>query len=231
MLVLLSLFLFLPDALNSTTVDENELNINCDYQGNADGTVTAKYWCGNQCIAKNASCKCGIATLRWENSEHYCCLPPKEKCSLDASGSGNALCQNGNVLHKSEPCNGACPWDSNSSRTNYQATCKYRRLCNHEDGYFLCGDICTFGDEYSCTCGRNKLLYHQTSLFCCPSKRESCIAKGYDDYDDAIDPVCEQGQVLHKSELCNGKCFEYNESNLTEFSKDSSCHSQHRCVS
>ena len=58
------------------------------------------YMCGDTCTHKEFPCLCGNSTLTFWHTQHYCCLPPGERCS---DGNRKTVCRSGEAVHKSEP--------------------------------------------------------------------------------------------------------------------------------
>ena len=58
------------------------------------------YMCGDTCTLKQYPCLCGSTTLTFWHTQHYCCLPPGERCS---DGNRKTVCRSGEAVHKSEP--------------------------------------------------------------------------------------------------------------------------------
>ena len=75
-----------------------------------------RYMCGDICTDDQNGCMCGNSILTSWHTQHYCCLPPEERCSVRVRNKKLVtVCRRGRALHKSEPCHGACNEESEAS--------------------------------------------------------------------------------------------------------------------
>ena len=91
--------------------------------------------CGDLCPSFVGSCTCGNVPLTRFNTQHYCCLPPESYCSMD--DDGNVDCSAGQVMHKSELCNGECPKINNITHSisisDDNLSCGFTDTCDYDN--------------------------------------------------------------------------------------------------
>ena len=149
--------------------------------------------CGDTSTHKEFPCLCGSSSLTYWHTQHYCCLPPGERCS---DGNRKTVCRSGEAVHKSEPCHGVCNEDSEAS---VEGSCGYTDQCRYNNVEFMCGAICT---HRPCTCAGTQLK-HYSSEYCCTLQEDLCsFENGNLRY-----PTCTNGTVISKSDSCNGRCY------------------------
>ena len=150
--------------------------------GYTDQCHYGRYMCGDICTDDQNGCMCGNSTLTSWHTQHYCCLPPEERCSVRVLNKKLVtVCRRGRAVHKSEPCHGACNEESEAS---VEGTCGYTDQCLYNNVKYMCGNICTESQtsasctgiirEYSpcsCSCAGTQLRSN-SSEYCCTSQED-----------------------------------------------------------
>ena len=123
--------------------------------------------CGDICTHRRFPCICGDTALTYRHTQHHCCLPPGDRCTI---GYEKTECSSGTAVHRSEPCHGVCNEDTEGVKTDAES-CGYTDKCGYDDDYYMCGDICTYKDP--CSCG-GATLDRDSPSYCCTSHGDHC---------------------------------------------------------
>ena len=165
------------------------------------------YMCGDICTNYRSQCECGNTSLSYYHTQHYCCIPPEDHCTM---GNLTTQCKTGRAIHKSEPCDGKCLEDRepiHQTATDH-STCGYTDYCDYKYSD-MCGDVCTSPGN-NCTCGADEwaldYLPHYPK-YCCTSPEDHCYNEGYDLGGYPINPDCANGTTSERSDICHGRCY------------------------
>ena len=163
------------------------------------------YWCGDICAEKAASCMCGNTKIGYWYTQQQCCVPSGQTCSRE---SGDVVCPSGQVVHRSQPCNGECREEVNAVKTKAEGklTCSYNDSCNYALGFLMCGSVCA-DPGYFCYCGQRKVeMYSWSPHYCCVEEDQQCTHATVF-YGNAARPVCSTGTQVPKTSMCRGVCY------------------------